>query len=257
MKGLVLYYAVDAEKNRSYIKWLIEEAASCGLELELVVMDQLQPGFSLDGVEFAINRTREVTISWQLELQGIRVFNSSEVTLLGNNKVAAYRFMQKRGVPFAPILFGPPEQGKIVQKPVSGHGGNGIAFGEYAGPVDLAQTVYQQHAGDILGDVRFWIIGNEIHAAVLRSNPNSFLSNYSHGGSFELFDYTAEQAAVVRKAIENLSIDYAGIDFFVMPTGDLWFNEIEDVVGSRMLSELGMNTTTTEWMQHIKREMLK
>lgn len=255
MKGLVLYYAVDAEKNRSYIDWLIAEAKEAGLVLELILIDDMKPGFSVDGVRFVINRTREVSVSWQYELQGIRVFNSSEITLLGNNKLAAYNYMQKRGVSFAKVLIGPFVDEKSVRKPIDGHGGHDISFDLQSEKVDLVNYVYQEHAGAILGDVRFWIIGNRIHAAILRSNPNSFLSNYSLGGDFEVFHYTKEQEANVYKAIGDLSIDYAGIDFFVTKDGDLLFNEIEDVVGSRMLSELGMNTTTSEWMKHIKSEL--
>lgn len=255
MRGLLLYYAVDADKNRSYIDWVIAEAKEVGLELELLLIDDMKAGFSLEGVRFVINRTREVTVSWQFEVQGLRVFNSSEITLLGNNKIAAYSYMQKRGVPFAKVLLGPLVDDKLVRKPVNGHGGHDISFDIQEEKVDLVNYVYQEHAGAILGDVRFWIIGNRIHAAVLRSNPHSFLSNYSLGGSFEEFHYTKEQEAKVYKAIGDLAIDYAGIDFFVTKDGDLLFNEIEDVVGSRMLSELGMNTTTSEWMKCIKSEL--
>ncbi|MFC4355233.1 RimK family alpha-L-glutamate ligase [Chryseomicrobium palamuruense] len=256
MKGLLMYYAMDAEKNKSYIEWLVGEAKESGLELKLVVMEDLRTGFSLDDIDFVINRTREVSVSWQFELQGIRVFNSSEVTLLGNNKLAAYNYMQNRSVPFAKVLISPLKNKKTVRKPVSGHGGENVTYGIQVGPVDLANFVYQEHAGKIIGDVRFWIIGNEIHAAVLRSNPDSFLSNYSHGGHFEEYSYNTSQEAIVKRAIADLSIDYAGIDFFVTTDDQLLFNEIEDVVGSRMLSELGLNKTTTEWMRHIKKELL-
>ena len=50
-------------------------------------------------------------------------------------------------------------------------------------------------------------------------------------------------------------MDYAGIDFLLTKDNKLIFNEIEDVVGSRMLSKLGINNTTDLYLEHIGKEL--
>ena len=55
----------------------------------------------------------------------------------------------------------------------------------------------------------------------------------------------------MKSMIMLLKVDYAGFDFFITKEGKLIFNEIEDAVGSRMLSLLGENETVPLFVEHI------
>ena len=48
-----------------------------------------------------------------------------------------------------------------------------------------------------------------------------------------------------------LDIDYVGVDFFLTKSGEFIFTELENAVGSRMLSVLGENNTVPLFVEHI------
>ncbi|MDD4297792.1 MAG: ATP-dependent carboxylate-amine ligase, partial [Ruminiclostridium sp.] len=138
----------------------------------------------------------------------------------------------------------------VLSKPNTGHGGYGISMLEDVIGDDWSERL-QQESINTEGDVRFYIINNKIIHAVLRRPKDKLVSNYSQGGVCEIFKYSDEQEKTVYNFIRDLSIDYAGVDFLLTTDGELVFNEIEDVVGSRMLSYLGINNTTDLYLDHI------
>ena len=94
-------------------------------------------------------------------------------------------------------------------------------------------------------DLRVYILDNKIVGCVLRQSNTSFKSNYSLGGSICSYTLSKDEENNVRKIIDlfkentkeypGKGIFYGGIDFIIDKRGKLLFNEIEDVVGSRML----------------------
>ncbi|MBE5935516.1 MAG: hypothetical protein E7262_06965 [Lachnospiraceae bacterium] len=97
-------------------------------------------------------------------------------------------------------------------------------------------------------DVRVYVLNNKIIGAVLRQGKNSFKSNYSLGGEVSLYNLSPSEVSIVNKIIsifnnytKNYYIQglfYVGIDFIIDDSGKFLFNEIEDVVGSRMLYQV-------------------
>ncbi|MFA7532894.1 MAG: hypothetical protein WCY46_01060 [Tissierellaceae bacterium] len=184
------------------------------------------------------------------------MFNNSEITLLGNNKLAAYKYAKLKRFSFPEVLLN-WGHGKVISKPNDSHGGYGIGL---VGEIDLndGNNRFQQvFVEDILGDVRFYVIGNKIVHGVLRKSKDKILSNFSQGGEIEYYKFSQEEKDFVENFIKGLKVDYAGIDFFITVKGQLIFNEIEDVVGSRMLSQLGINNTTELYFAHISKQMKK
>ena len=84
-------------------------------------------------------------------------------------------------------------------------------------------------------DVRVYVIGNEIVAAIERQAREGFRSNYSLGGAVRPVALTEEQKGLVAQICRIFDFGLAGIDFLVDERGNFVFNEIEDVVGARML----------------------
>lgn len=255
MKGILLYKKEDYEKNKSFASWLISELSKKNLETELMIFEDMLEKLPLR-CDFVINRTREYNLSLAFELGRVPVFNSSEITLLGNNKLAGYQYAKTKGFPFADIAVFPIGGKKFIAKPIYGHGGEGIY--EYRGEKWEEDYLYQELISDYLGDVRFYIIGNEIVHAVLRKKSDEKLcSNFSQGNEFELFHYSEKINQQIQKFIAGLEIGYAGIDFLIKQDGSLLFNEIEDAVGSRMLSILGINDTVERFVSYIEKELKK
>lgn len=258
LKGLLLYNREDYEKNASYVDWLIQEAASKGIALVFQLKDVfLQSGLeSNHGFDFLINRTRSYDISLMFELNDIRVFNPSEVTLIGNNKLAGYRFAKSKGYPISPIYLDFAHREGILSKPNDGHGGEGIGLLHQVDLADGYLRIQQGLVTELLGDIRFYVIDNQVIYGVLRSSGESLVSNFSQGGQVQLYPFSADEKAYVEGLIKDIQVDYAGVDFLLKKDGQLIFNEIEDVVGSRMLSHLGINNTTDLFLEHIKKSFL-
>lgn len=254
LKGLLLYNREDYDKNATYVDWLIQEASDKGIDLIFQLKDDfLKMGLVADhGLDFLINRTRSYEISLMFELSGIRVFNNAQVTLIGNNKLAGYQFARVKGYAIAPIYLDFAHRDGVISKPNDGHGGEGIGL---LHQIDLSDGYFRIQQGlvtDLLGDIRFYVIDNQVIHGVLRSSGESLVSNYSQGGQVQLYPFTADEKAYVEGLIKDIQVDYAGVDFLLKKDGTLIFNEMEDVVGSRMLSHLGINNTTDLFLEHIK-----
>jgi len=257
MKGLIIYQKQDYKRNCDYIKWMCEVAEKKGCFLQFMFLEDffakgLDPHID---VNFVINRSRSYEASLIFELNNIRVFNNSCVTLLGNNKLAAYKYAKDKGYNFAEVYVSWKDRNNVLSKPNRGHGGIGISMLEDVSGGDWDERLQQKYIENAVGDARFYIIANKIVHAVLRRSNGRLISNYSRGGSCEIFKYDSSQEKLVKSFIEGISIDYAGVDFLVTNDGELIFNEIEDVVGSRMLSHLGINNTTELYIDHIVSEL--
>lgn len=253
MKGLIIYKKEDYARNSEYIKWIQKTAEEKGCSIKLIFFeDFFDKGVNPDeDIQFVINRSRSYEISIIFELNNIRVYNNSEITLLGNNKLAAYRYARERGFKYPAVYMSWMGKNNVLSKPNTGHGGYGISMLEDVKSSDWDNRFQQEFIKNLLGDVRFYIIDNKIVHGVLRRPNGKLVSNFSQGGSCGIFDCSRDQEKMVMSFIKDISIDYAGVDFLLTSDGELIFNEIEDVVGSRMLSHLGINDTTDLFINHI------
>lgn len=138
-----------------------------------------------------------------------------------------------------------------VIKSVTGHGGQEVmTLNEFL----ISDKVYGEQEFDASGyynekyviqplietgtrDLRVYVIGKIIIGAVLRESVIGFKSNYSLGGNVRLYTLDECQKNIVYKIINAFDFSYVGIDFLLTSDDKLIFNEIEDVVGARMLSE--------------------
>lgn len=91
--------------------------------------------------------------------------------------------------------------------------------------------------GSRFRDMRVYVIGKRIVAAVMRSSDRDFRANYSRGAQVELAELRDSQAEIVNRIVSGLDFGMAGIDFLFDHKGNMVLNEIEDVAGSRMLYE--------------------
>ena len=96
------------------------------------------------------------------------------------------------------------------------------------------RSLLQKPASDVGKDLRVYVIGNQVVAAILRTSKTDFRSNFSLGGEAAPYRLLAAEEKIVYQILEALPIDFGGIDF-IFHHGRLIFNEIEDVVGARML----------------------
>ena len=243
MSGLLIYSRFEAERNAF-------SGAKYKEYLDVSLMLEEEIDFSAH-VDFVINRTNNYRIAEAFEKRGIRVFNPSRLTRLANDKQKCYEFMRDNGVDILPIDYKTPP---LVMKPIDGKGGKDVVFIKDGNPPEKEGYIYQKPATDLGKDLRVWLLGGKIIAAVLRESKTDFRANFCLGGNATPYTLSAEEIALIDKISALLEYDYIGIDF-LFNEGKIIFNEIEDAVGARMLYNLTNIDIIEKYCEYIKSEI--
>ena len=147
------------------------------------------------------------------------------------------------------------ENSEAIIKSVDGHGGNEVFLiavkqkeivvkSPFITTLQMCQKLYghrciiQEKLSSNSSDLRVYILMGEIYSAVLRKGNNDFRSNYSLGGNVYEYNLNNEQKQYIQYFIDAFGgkeLFMAGIDFIITTDGKLIFNELEEMVGSRML----------------------
>lgn len=283
--GWLIYNKEMAQINSGFISWFMGEALVLHLELQLVIKEDLHYGVTSDQLsmlhkgkevcfpDFAIMRNNDPLLTEQLNCLGIKVFNNSLVSQISNHKGRTHQFLAGKGIPMLDTLFvireefsheSLPFSYPIVIKAVAGRGGNEVYAAtcreELEDILEKMQTkeLIIQRMGDVPGrDVRVYVVGGEIQAAILRSSDIDFRANFSLGGKSQLFELTEEQRKLVKRVIDAFDgeLGFVGIDFLFSKDGSFIFNEIEDVAGSRTLSANSDINIVRLYLKHILRDI--
>ena len=267
MRGLLFYDSVGAKRNEWFIARLIESAKDRGLTLDLVIKnkgDDLALPYHPD---FAIVRAINPALSEHLEALGIKVFNNSLTARIANDKWQTYLFARELGIRVMPteaIISGsdvPDFTDQRVVKSVDGHGGSEVFLvnnlKECKEILSLHQNkrfISQPLSSEPGVDMRVYMLGSTVLAAVKRTSRSDFRSNFSLGGNAELVQLPPKTEGTVATIIEALGCDLVGIDF-IRHDGEWVLNEIEDVVGTRMLYALTDIDAADEYIAHIVNRM--
>lgn len=280
-KGWLIYKQADAANNQSYIDWFISEAKAQNIELTLILREKLQIG--VDGTtfittyynkhillpDFCVIRVIDPTLQAHFNAQNISCFNDYQTSIICNDKSATHIELAKIGVPAVKTfhfdtskLLDPPLPYPFILKSVNGRSGNQVfLIDNYEKFINVQENkindrfIIQSADVDMGKDLRVFIIGKEIIAAVLRENKNDFRANFKLGGTAKLYQLNEDEINMVKKIINHFNFDLVGIDFLINKEGKLLFNEIEDVVGSRILSETTDINLLKLYLNHIKRHI--
>ena len=265
MQCLIIYNEEDAEYNEWFINHIIECLEKYGIDAGLLIrekifFDGLTREIKYNGEarplpDAIVNRTRDFTVSMFFEQAGVKVFNSTFVTMIGNDKYMAVDFVKNTGAPVPESFllkkgtrFEQIIDKEMVVKSLHGHGGSEV----YAvSSNDELEEIRKRIEDDMIlqkklipseeeyplgKDLRVYIVGNKIVAGMMRSSDKDFRSNFSLGGRADIHDLTDKELSIVKKITDAVYIDHAAIDL-IYDKGNPVFNEIEDMCGSRMLYE--------------------
>lgn len=249
MRGLLFYDKIGEARNKWFIARLIESARERGCELELIITDGAECVKEICAPlpDFAIVRTILPQLTLELEKLGIPTFNNYETSRVANDKWQTYLLARELGITVMPtelINDGLCLTLPKVIKTVDGHGGSEVFLAksaeEYAQILTRLggkRAIAQELCDEPGVDMRVYVLGNNILAPVKRTSESDFRSNFSLGGSVELGKVTDGILDTVKKLKDALGFDFVGIDF-IRHGGEWLLNEIEDVVGTRMLYSL-------------------
>ncbi|WP_257183459.1 ATP-grasp domain-containing protein [Corynebacterium cystitidis] len=245
MRSMWLVYDTPrAQRNRWMIDHYTATAPRHGLQCTLVLADGPLP----DAVpELALFRCVDPALRAQLEQRGVVCHNGTELAGIANDKWATYLYFKERGcaVMETQLAAGHTLVPPYVVKPRDGHGGAGVELVEkpVRDPVnDLVQDANEnlivQALADTPGvDLRVYLLGGSVQAAMLRQSKTSFKSNFSLGGSAQIYPLNDDALAAIAQLVQVapiLSQGLCGVDF-IRHQSRWVLNEIEDVVGMRML----------------------
>lgn len=266
----MIYTEAEGQKNRAFIELFRQAGESQGLLFSFVPLTRYQ---QMPLPDLVLNRSRDPQVSRWYEERQIRVYHDSDIVEIGNDKYKTLERLQERlpkdAFDWCPrsFLFTAEMENDfqflqqqieqklgimemVVLKSVDGHGGSEV-FRLSANPTRDAlswRNVLDRMQGKRLlcqswidcdsRDLRVYILWGKIYAAVLRQGQNDFRSNYSRGGSVRPYDLSERERAYIEAFIQALGgkrLTMAGIDFLIRRDGMLIFNELEEMVGCRML----------------------
>ncbi|MDF2908142.1 MAG: hypothetical protein K0R34_3463 [Herbinix sp.] len=290
MVAWIIYHRENAIYNQQYIRFYIEEGAKQGIECKLLLVEEMEFGVR-EGQwfltyqkeetvlpDFAICRAIYPLLNRQLEYMGIPVFNNSFVAEICNDKARTYQYLAATGIKMVDTNFYRNAQIKealdqamtpTVIKAVAGHGGSQVFLVhgnqeeeslEYPSLIEKlagSDVVVQPLTGTRNQDLRVYVIGTEIIAAVLRTAKEGFKSNFSLGGEVSLYQLSTSEIELVNCIIGQFNFGLVGIDFIIGDEGELIFNEIEDVVGSRMLYQCSHINIVEKYLSFIRGRLVE
>ena len=244
MKGAVVYdkeRLAAVSKNMSN-RWMGETLCRLlGFELRDVTED-------LSEYSVAVFRPEDPQPRGELEGRGGRAFNNALTGKIANDKKLAYEFTRDLGIEACSWTSSLDEASyPCIVKSRFGHGGKEVFWAndrreaeEILAEIGAENAIFQRPAKTLGKDVRLYMLGGELISCVERLNPHSFKSNFTLGGRARLIECPPTALEQAKYICKQLDCDFVGIDFIF--DGDLpLFNEIEDVVGTRMLYSNGID----------------
>jgi len=258
MECWILYDRADLEKNRFFAERLRDSGSSMGLGCDIVISDSIDPG---DAPDVVVSRSRDHRLICEIEDSGATVYNRSSVTRICCDKAETYRFAAGLGMPIPPYSLSPdslPPGPPWVVKSRIGHGGSEVfearSREEVAALMDQNESRLPmvQSMAPVRGrDMRCYVLGGRVIASVMRSSDIDFRANFSLGGRAKLVDPPAAAVEMIRKMVPELMPDFVGFDFLFGEDGEVYLNEIEDPVGTRMLYELTDLDAASLYMRYV------
>lgn len=252
----LVYDRQGAERNSDYIRMHKEIGNKFGFNFDLKIIEEIysRNEFSMDAIllnpDFSIVRTIRPDFTKELENRHIPVFNNAFVSEICNDKGKTIHYVEKHtDIPTVPterfsnidltkkLLEHYPNH---IIKAVDGHGGLQVfgtwePYGRIVDGIGTSDFVIQPKIEGPGKDVRLYVVGDEIVGAVERTAKEGFRANYSLGADVCTYIPSKEDIQNVKELCRLFSFGLVGVDFLVCRDGRLLLNEIEDVVGARML----------------------
>ena len=264
-KGVFVYPRYTATRKDNAFGWLKEEAALCGLSLEICFEEDCRieygsqgtsisfAGVPMDDVSFVVMRTYNDRISMYYEQKpGVFVVNESHPMRVCRDKLLTHQVLTSAGLP-TPYTMYAPYAGyeevsaalgeRFLVKQINGSKGENIFMVNDSRSYDEAvgklrpDCIFQKFIEESSGrDIRVWVLGDECIGSVLRYSETSFLSNYSQGGSFRAVELDDKARDLAVKAVQTVGLRFAGVDLLF--SGDSYsVCEVNGNAGFRTISK--------------------
>lgn len=261
--GWLIYDEQGARRNEWFIASFLQTAERYGVKLLFKLANEEL--FNATLPDFAIVRTIAPTINRFFEERGVPVFNNYETAKVANDKWRTYQLCQALNIPTmktqplsVPLRLPLP----LVLKSKNGHGGTEVflaeneeAFKRLLPTIDADNFIAQEFCSSPGKDMRVYVLNGEVVCGMLRQSEKDFRSNFSLGGNARVCEVSKKQREMIAKLHSALGCDFVGMDF-IQHHGEWMLNEIEDVVGTRMLYAHTSLDVIDLYFQHILKKLV-
>jgi RimK family alpha-L-glutamate ligase len=215
---------------------------------DTVIVRTMPPG-SLEQVVFRMD------VLHQLEAHGVRVLNPPRALEVCVDKYLASARLEQAGLPTPPTAVCQDAEtafsafqnlgGDVVVKPLFGSEGRGMVRVDSP---DLAWRVFrtlerlqavlyvQQFIAHPGWDLRVFVLGGKVLAAMRRHAKDGWRTNVAQGGRAEAVSVTAEESRLALAAAQAVGAPVAGVDLLPRPDGGYHVLEVNAVPGWRALA---------------------
>ncbi len=248
MKGwLVVNEFVRSDKFYEIYNYLENSAKSKNVEIVrytnadlCLTFDGLQKKIDIEKPQFCIFWDKDILLAQQLELCGLRLFNSAKAIEVCDNKALTYINLLNKNIAMPKTLVLPKRfrsvnwnEEKLIFKIIEilklpliikeCHG----SFGQQVYLVNTKEQLIEKLCelnttpiilqefikSSFAKDIRINVVGGKVVTSMLRYSANGdFRANISNGGKMKAYLPTKEECDLAINACNALNLDFAGVD---------------------------------------------
>ncbi|WP_010531131.1 ATP-grasp domain-containing protein [Lentibacillus jeotgali] len=251
LNGWIVYNGyLPSNKFRDFAKWIKHAAAKQHIDTTIYKNTELLGLLSSESInllgagrdnlpDFVVFADKDIYLAKQLELLGIRVFNSSETIAASDDKIASYQLMASNHLPVPKTVIAPKSFHRTTVNPIGDYqeaidilGFPMIvkeAFGSFGEQVHLVDTkaelaekigqlqsrpfMLQEFIASSFGrDMRLHVVGDKVIAAMTRHATDDFRANVTAGGTMQVYNPSPGEQKLAVAAAKAIGADFAGVD---------------------------------------------
>ncbi|RKD25482.1 gamma-F420-2:alpha-L-glutamate ligase [Caminicella sporogenes DSM 14501] len=281
--GWIIYSkkSIRPDPKDNAFDWMIEEAKKAGLNVEILFEEDIDLICDNEGLKilyqnkfkdiptFVLLRSYCISIAKQLELLGVRTYNTSTALSNSLNKWYTHQLLTIKNIKMPKTLFTSNNSisyeklsrqlgRKIIIKEIHGSKGEGVFLAESKEEFEYIiknvkeNILFQEYIETSCGrDIRVHVIGNRVVASVLRKSNKDFRSNYSQGGSAFSYDIDSCIEKIAVESTKALGLEIAGVDL-LFGEEEILVCEVNGIPGFRTISATSKINIPREIFNYIK-----
>ncbi|GAB3050177.1 ATP-grasp domain-containing protein [Virgibacillus ainsalahensis] len=281
VQGWIIYNGnLPGNKFLDFAEWIQAAAARKNSETTIYKNNELLSLLRMESLDllqhpkkelpdYAVFADKDIYLAKQLELLGVRVFNSAKAIEVSDDKIATYQQLAADKLPIPDTIIAPkifskgklePATVKLAMKELGFPMIIKEAYGSFGEQVYLLHTeeelwqkvldlqgkafVFQMFMSSSYGkDLRLQVVGDRVVAAMKRESFNDFRANVSAGGTMEAYEPANHEKEMAIAATKAIGADFAGIDLLFGPDDMPVICEINSNAHIRNMYECtGINT---------------
>lgn len=252
IKGLLIVNGYMRSKKFEEMTGLYKQASKkYNIDMKVYYTDEIGYGLNhlgmpisnleLEEIDFVLFLDKDAILAKQLEVMGLRVFNSSEAIAICDHKARTMQVLVSHQVKMpktiiAPLVFEGMYTGSVDDRYIKQiekeldypmivkecYGSFGMQVYKVNNQEELKNIrqkladrphLYQAFIKSSCGrDVRIHVVGDEVVASMLRINDEDFRANITNGGKMALYDPPEAFKQLALKVCKLLKTDFAGVD---------------------------------------------